>query len=161
MNLAFLRQSALRILCSSLLLAGCAGPRWRGDGEPDRAALLEADTRFDADVAARGIEGWISWFEPSATSWRTREELSHDREIYRTTLGPLFAKPGTHLRWQPAYAEAGGDLGYTTGRWQQVEPDGAGKDKEKTTATGHYVTIWRRQPGGAWRVIFDLGNEDR
>jgi ketosteroid isomerase-like protein len=26
--------------------------------------------------------------------------------------------------------------------------------------SGNYVTIWRRQPDGSWKVAVDIGNQD-
>jgi hypothetical protein len=45
---------------------------------------------------------------------------------------------------------AGGDLGWTTGEYQYLNP-GAGRRE-----TGHYVRIWSRDPGGPWRVLLDI-----
>jgi ketosteroid isomerase-like protein len=138
--------------------AACSLAHTRPPIEADRAALLAADARFDADVAERGIDAWIAWFEPNATSWNGKE-LVHDREVYRTTMGPFLSKPGAKMRWQPGYAEVQGDLGFTTGRWQLI----AGSDgrQDKTPGGGHYVTVWRRQADGGWKIVFDMGNDDR
>jgi len=151
----------LRSLPSLLLLAllpSCAAAPPRQSTEADRAAIMKADADFDADVAARGIDAWISWFEPTATNW-SKADLVHDREQYRTSLGPLLSKSGTALRWQPAWAEMSGELGYSTGRWQLHVRGEDGADK--IAGTGKYCTVWRRQADGRWRVVFDMGNDDR
>jgi len=63
--------------------------------------------------------------------------------------------PGT-LIWWPVWAEisSAGDMGYTTGPWEfrrAVEEDTA-------VGCGHYVSVWRKQPDGVWRVAIDAGN---
>jgi ketosteroid isomerase-like protein len=60
---------------------------------------------------------------------------------------------GFTLTWDPYRAEiaAAGDMGYTVGRWTSEQPDGV-------TTHGVYVSIWRRQPDGTWKVTMDLGN---
>jgi ketosteroid isomerase-like protein len=60
------------------------------------------------------------------------------------------------LAWEPAFAEvsAAGDLGYTTGPWEYRPPADPG---EASTAYGHFVSVWRRRPDGAWRLAVDLG----
>ena len=54
------------------------------------------------------------------------------------------------ITWQPFKAEASGDLGYTIGNWKYQTTD--------TTMYGNYCTIWKKQPDGKWKFIFDGGN---
>ncbi|HZH33583.1 MAG TPA: hypothetical protein VEX64_02025 [Pyrinomonadaceae bacterium] len=59
------------------------------------------------------------------------------------------------LVWQPAWADASasGDFGYTTGPWS-MHP----KSKADTaTSFGEYVTIWKKQPGGDWKFVLEIG----
>ena len=56
-----------------------------------------------------------------------------------------------------AFASAAGDLGYTLGTWQSTHYNEAGKGQ---VTTGKYVTIWRKQADGSWKVVFDGGNPD-
>jgi ketosteroid isomerase-like protein len=146
-------------LTVALYLSGCATVGTsRPDQAADREALLKADRDFDAQTAARGIEGWLPAFEDATTQW-SHKDLVHGRDHYKETMGPLLSKPGTSLRWQPAWAEVDRDLGYTTGSWQLHSKGADGQDA--VVATGHYVTVWRRQPDSSWKAAFDLGNDDR
>lgn len=54
------------------------------------------------------------------------------------------------LFWWPAFAGVArsGDLGFTTG---PVSFD------EARTPRGHYFTVWRKQPDGSWKWIYDGG----
>ena len=65
--------------------------------------------------------------------------------------------PGT-LIWQPifAFAAAGGDLGFTTGRWELKK----GTD-EPALGYGNYVTIWARQRDRKWKIAADVGTKTR
>jgi ketosteroid isomerase-like protein len=56
------------------------------------------------------------------------------------------------ISWAPEEAEssASGDLGYSWGNWKFVTPD--------TTYYGNYVTIWKKDTGGKWRMLLDGGN---
>jgi len=58
------------------------------------------------------------------------------------------------LRWQPTFAgaSAAGDLGFTTGPWVLTRPD-----PESAPLHGHYISVWRVQPDGPWRVVLDVG----
>ncbi len=46
------------------------------------------------------------------------------------------------------------DLVYETGTWSyRFTPSG----QDQQTVGGRYVTVWKRQPGGAWKILADLG----
>ena len=59
------------------------------------------------------------------------------------------------LAWEPRYADVSraGDFGWTTGPYE-LRPYGAG---DTTVYRGSFLTVWRREPGGAWKVFFDGG----
>src|SRR5205085_3436266 len=59
------------------------------------------------------------------------------------------------LTWWPIYADVSraGDLGYTTGPYEFREKP---TDKE-AAGTGHFFTIWLRQPDGTWKFVLDFG----
>lgn len=63
--------------------------------------------------------------------------------------------PPIVLDWRPQYVEvaASGELGLSTGPWKITS-----KTAPATPATfGQFVSVWRRAPGGPWKVAVDLG----
>ena len=64
---------------------------------------------------------------------------------------------GLSLKWQPVLAAMSHscDLGYTTGpaEWRRQKED------EKPFGYGQFVSIWKRQKDGAWKVVLDVGSE--
>lgn len=132
------------------------------DTAPDlaaaREAIMAADRDFAQATAARGVDGWVSYFAADGVQFRPGGTVSGHAEI-RELMTPAFADPNFSLTWAPVSAEVsrGGDLGYTIGRYEarRLGPDG-----HETVSTGSYVTIWRKQPDGGWRVVLDIGNPD-
>ena len=63
--------------------------------------------------------------------------------------------PAGLLTWWPTYADVSraGDMGWTTGPYEFREKP----TDEKPADTGHFFTVWRRQPDGAWKFVLDLG----
>ncbi len=59
------------------------------------------------------------------------------------------------LTWWPTYADVSraGDLGWTTGPFEFREKP----TQEKPDGTGHFFTVWRKQPDGSWKWVLDLG----
>lgn len=131
-------------------LAGPAGPR-RFSFAPGAAELapeLEAaDLAFAADTAARGIDGWLSAFEPGG--WQLLGGRKASGEDIRAIMGPFLAE--TEVTWRPVASQRRGDLGFTLGK-------ATFKSKQDGTSwQSVYVTLWHRQPDGAWKVRFDTG----
>ena len=64
---------------------------------------------------------------------------------------------GIQLSWRPIRAGVArsGELGWTTGPYR-VEP----LEEGGPPLTGYFVSVWRRQGDGAWRVVVDLGTEN-
>lgn len=63
--------------------------------------------------------------------------------------------PAGLLTWWPTYADVSraGDMGWTTGPYEFREKT----TQEKPDDTGHFFTVWRRQPDGSWKWVLDLG----
>lgn len=50
-----------------------------------------------------------------------------------------------------------GDLAYTSGTYQSALKGGSGK---ASVDKGKYLTIWKKQADGSWKVLFDTFNSD-
>jgi len=120
-----------------------------GHENPNWTSLVEAERAFAALSLARGTRAAFLEF------------LAEDSILFRP--GPVPGKkwiedhpaPSTLLTWEPAFADVAqsGDLGYTTGPWE-IRSTGP---NDKPTAYGHFVSIWKRQIDGVWKVVVDLG----
>jgi ketosteroid isomerase-like protein len=139
-------------LTSVLLLA----PAVTATGIADRTSLLvdlmRVDSEFNALAQRLGrIEGFMGYMADDAMLVN-RATLS--REEARTSFQRTDPK-GLRLIWGASYADvsAAGDLGYTLGPWQREIPSPDGSTVQ--TSTGMFLTLWKRQPDGGWKVIVD------
>ena len=135
------------------LVAACATETPSGDAAGE---LMATDRAFVAETAARGAEGWASYFTDDGRMYQ-RVGVLVGRDAIRTAMEPAFTPGTTELRWEPdtAIAAASGELGYTRGRWQYVS-----LADDSVIGSGRYVSIWHRQPDGTWKVALDIGNDD-
>ena len=71
------------------------------------------------------------------------------------TWAQVSPAPTALLTWWPTYADVSraGDLGWTTGPYELREKP----SDEKPAGTGHFFTVWRRQPDGSFKFVLDLG----
>lgn len=90
------------------------------------------------------------------------EFLAEDSIVFQP--GPVpgkktwAARPegGLWLTWQPVFAamSRSADLGYTTGPAEFRK----NKEDEKPFGFGQYISIWRKQKDGTWKVALDVGH---
>jgi len=123
--------------------------------------LMDADRRFASEVAAADPADrgriWAEWFAPDGRQIIPGKVVEGTESI-TALMGPAFATVGYSLTWNPdiASASADGDMGWTSGRYESrsTGPEG------DTVGHGRYLTIWRRQPDGGWKVALDNGVPD-
>jgi ketosteroid isomerase-like protein len=147
-----------------VLLAVCAAtpacvPGTTVDIAAERTALMKADRDFAADTAERGADGWADWFLASAVMFPETGRVD-GRDAIRERMRAVFTAENPLLRWEPetAVVSASGDLGYTIGRWRAVRTGSDGA--EEVLSSGNYVSVWRKNADGEWRVALDIGNDD-
>jgi ketosteroid isomerase-like protein len=102
-------------------------------------AKLAADKGFrEASISVFADDAII--FAPSAVN---------GKKFWRET------KEDPAITWRPIFASISrsGELGYTTGPWESTKSRGV----EKPDAFGHFVTIWRKDKNGVWKVALDVG----
>ncbi len=121
---------------------------WTGNA---RAAAL-ADCSFSDESQTTGAAAWEKYAAPDAAAGPSRGPA----EI-RAAQARSYARPGYRLIWYPTEAKAMGSFVLTTGRWERhvPQPDGGLR-----VLHGHYITMWQKQPDGAFRWVWDGGEAD-
>jgi len=117
------------------------------------ALLVKLETDFARAVAEHGHDAFLTFFAEDGV------ELEDGGGV--TTKEAMRKQPpwpeGTLLTWTPVKADMAesGDLGYTYGNYVFKSKDKTGK---VVTNYGKYLSVWKKQPGGSWRVVVDMGN---
>lgn len=118
--------------------------------------LIQADQEFGRITAEKGAAGFVSFFDEGGTIL----PKGGDPVVGRDKLAPVFEKvwsaPNYSLQWTPlrAVLAESGELGYTYGTYvRKFQRDG-----QAVTETGKYVTVWKKQRDGSWKVLLDMGN---
>ena len=152
-------RAALAALTVMLGVAACSVRVARRHAAPTPQDLEAADRAFAADVAREGSAAWVRWFDPRGAQLVPGAIVRGD-SARRALMHGVLDDPKIKLVWAPdtAVIAASGDMGYTIGRSQvrQTNADGS----VTIRSTGRYLTIWRRQPDGSWKVELDTGNSD-
>ena len=119
---------------------------------PGALQLLTLDGEFNQSVSKGGGAAFVEWFTDDAVT------LSNGQQPVLTKAGIAVNahwKPGEYqLQWQPMGAQMGdsGDMGFTWGHYDATTFHPGGNP---TTQSGRYITIWKKQSTGGWKVALD------
>jgi ketosteroid isomerase-like protein len=147
-----------------VLTVGCGESRVEtpeaglGMMEAWKAELIQADEVFAATVGTEGLSVWGSFFTSDGAMVQAGVgEIRGVGEVQALMDATDSAGGISLFTWAPTRAEVStaGDLGYTVGNYRTVA---TGPDGVEMESTGTYVSIWRRQADGGWKVEMDLGN---
>lgn len=145
-----------------LWVSGCAAvPEDGEDSTKLREELMQADRAFGAAARERGLDGWMEFMANDATRLPGLGEAPiKGTDAIRKADAPLFADRSRVLLWEPAHAGIFQDSahGFTTGKYRMVQKT-EGKE-DRVLRTGSYITWWRKEKDGKWRVILDTGAPD-
>ena len=119
-------------------------------------ALLQVDRDFAKTGAAKNLENFLS-FVTEDVRFYSAGVMRTGKLAFREGWAKGFADPNWSITWAPLYAEAAqsADLGYTTGSFEIRDKSA---DGTPVVRKGSYVTIWRKQPDGTWKVALDIGS---
>lgn len=135
-------------LCACLPLAGAAI-----DKEKLKAELVRTEAEFFQHALERGFSAGLRDYMADDAFIANSLILGRDAQTakIRAEKDSGKARPNV-IRWKPLRADVAdsGDLGYT---WGAAE-SGPGKEGP-FKPYGIYVTIWKRQPDGKWKFVYD------
>ncbi len=140
-------MAAMRIagIAAAVALAGCA----HAPPMDATASLAAAETAFAAHSVREDMRAaFLAAFADDGVFVRDGWTVSN-AYLAKQPAPPIV------LDWRPKYVEvaASGELGLSTGPWKitsKAKPDAP-------PSYGQFVSIWRRAPGGPWKVEVDLG----
>lgn len=120
------------------------------------AALLQVDRDFAKTGVSKNLQGFMS-FVTEDVRFYSAGVMRTGKLAFREGWAKGFADPNWSITWAPLYAEAAqsADLGYTTGSFEIHDKSSEGTP---VVRKGSYVTIWRKQPDGTWKVALDIGS---
>jgi uncharacterized protein (TIGR02246 family) len=152
------RTLLLAAVCLIALNAGADTSEGRTPPSP-ADAVRDADQEWMKVFAAKDLDKSVAFCAEDGSVLAPNAPIATGREAIRKLFAGFFALPGLNISWQPSKAEVAksGELAYTTGTYQMSYNDSAGK---KISDRGKYVTVWRRQRDGGWKVIDDIFNSD-
>src|SRR5262249_6825166 len=122
-------------------------------GEQDRLTLMEKDRAWSQTT--QNLDQWVSYFAPNASFYAQGIPTTRGAGNIRQAILQMSSTPGFSLKRSPARVAVseGADLGYTSGSYELTVGGPAGQPRFEK---GQYVTVWRKQRDGQWKVTEDI-----
>jgi ketosteroid isomerase-like protein len=122
------------------------------DVPPALIAMADAERAFAASARELGVrDAFLKFLTADAVMFLPDPVAAHEGLVNSPSV-PFADEP---LTWEPRLGDiaASGELGWLTGPSAMAVARGSDRDPRHT----NYLSVWKRQPDGAWRVIIDVG----
>jgi ketosteroid isomerase-like protein len=145
----------MTVVLLAILLPACTGTTSRAA----REELLAVDAKFAALVEEKGLSVYEDYFAEDAVSLPAFEPMVEGKAAIIETYRPYYNSSKFRLRWKPTRAEVSEDnrFGFTIGHYEVTYVNDQGVS---VTRIGKYVTVWRKDWDGRWKVVVDGGSPD-
>jgi ketosteroid isomerase-like protein len=123
---------------------------------PEIQFLYQLEAKFAADTVRGGGKAFASWFADDAVTLSNGKAAVVGRAAIAASASWL--PQDYQLTWTPegARLSPAGDMGFTWGHYEGRAKDHNGNP---IVNTGRYMTVWKKQPDGSWKVVLDASNE--
>lgn len=140
-----------------LAILGLVAVRFTGaqsDTSPALQALVDAERAFAETATHKGIrDSFLEYFAEDAIAF----DPAPISATARLRSRPARPFSELELRWEPRTGDvaASGELGWLTGPSTFTDHTVPNPKPQP----GNYLSIWRRQGDGPWRVFIDVGSQ--
>ena len=121
------------------------------------AFLFDLEKKFAQDTAAGGGPAFAKWFADDAVTLANGQAPVIGKAAIAATT--TWSAADYQLTWTPEGGRMSptGDMGFTWGHYSGHAKD---RDGNSVDRTGRYMTVWKKQADGSWKVELDASNEE-
>ena len=147
---------ALALFACVVLVTGVFADSESPKGSADDE-LFQADVAFSKTAGVENKDAFFGTLLSDADLLAPHQPIAEGGEAAGAVFQGMFGLPGFGLTWQPTKAEvaSSGDMGYTIGTYE-LKFDGP--DGTPVVDNGKYMTVWKKQADGSWKVAVDMFN---
>jgi len=156
-----MRHSFL-LLCSGLFafLIACGSPAVTDTRDADIKAVKSVEDEEVKAVAAKDLDKILIYDADDESKLLPNLPIITGKDNIKAAWKPFLADPNFAITFQSTRADAskGGDFAYTIGTYSMTVSNP--KDKKPITDHGKYLTVFKKQPDGSWKMVADMINSD-
>jgi ketosteroid isomerase-like protein len=122
-------------------------------------SLRAADAGWMKVFSAKEVAKSVAYCDESGSVLAPNAPIATGRAAIAKQFEGFFALPDLKITWVADKADVAksGELGYTSGTYQMSFSVPGGKT---VLDNGKYVTVWKKQKDGSWKVVLDIFNTD-
>jgi uncharacterized protein (TIGR02246 family) len=102
------------------------------------------------------LEKLVAAYAEDAVYMPPHHGALHGREAIREYLKGPIGHGVTDLIYEVTYIKRSGGLAYDVGRYSMSIPQDGGARQDR----GKYLTVWKRQADGRWKIVADSFSSD-
>lgn len=146
-------RTILRLIIFAFIINSCRNSSIHVSPEKLKSELFAVEKEFCTMAQTDGVQKAFVYFAADSAVILRRGQLLKGKERIRLQY-ESFPRKGSKLEWTPDFANVSvsGDLGYTYGKYTLTSTDSVG---QVTKNEGIFHTVWKRQPDGKWRFVWD------
>lgn len=156
-NVVFFAARLLLASIALVLAGGCA--RTTFDRTAEQQKLLHRDAEWaNAAAAGQDVEKIVSYWSDDALVIEPGQPVYEGKSAIRAYVAASLKTPGFKIHWvseKPVFS-ADGTMAWMRGVDEMTVP---GPNGSLVTLHDRGISIWRRDPDGAWRCVADIANE--
>jgi ketosteroid isomerase-like protein len=161
-------KGPVAVLCVFLLVAAAAVGGYKviaaNTPAPVNPAAIEltvrsADMEWAKAAGAHSLTAIVSYYSDGAVMLPPNAPMATDAVSIRKQWAAMLT-PDVDATWTPGRVEVAtaGDLVYDVGTYTAITR--ATKKTAGSTDTGKYMSIWKKQADGSWKVTSQIWNSD-
>ncbi len=134
-------------ICLAFLISGCATTMSSNDAD---AYIRSAVPRFISAFNAGNADAVAAMYTDDAVLLVPNSPIARGNAAIRDAYRGAFGSSHPTLNFAPDRIVQSGDVAYEYGHYTM----GMGSMNDQ----GNYITVWRRQPNGDWKIAEDSVN---
>ena len=151
-------RSKCLVVAVCLVASIALGAEAKKSGGSAEAAIRAADQAWMKASSTHDAAKATAFMAPDGVMLPPNAPAAADQAAVKKVFEGFFAMKDFKLTWTPTavMASSSGDLGFSSGTYDLSFSNNGKPAHDK----GKYVTVWKKQADGSWKVVRDIFNSD-
>jgi ketosteroid isomerase-like protein len=150
-------RSRQRMVAGLVLLFMGAGAALGQTSGKETDAILAADAAWLRVYQAKDLAKSVAFCDEQASMLAPNAPIATGKDAIAKVIADDFAHDTIIWHANKVGVARSGELGYTSGTTENSIKDASGQTKSDK---GKYLTVWKKQADGSWKVLYDMFNSD-